>query len=80
MMAELEPIFHDDGKEAWIALGCPFKGCKHKFQVKWLAPGMVSFNKMNYHLMLMIKKHLVADHKQKPPQKPFIIIDDPEKP
>jgi hypothetical protein len=63
-MMIVEPIFHDDGKTPWIAIGCPFQGCKHKFKVTWMIPtGLVGFNLMNYHLMLMIKKHIMAEHK-----------------
>ncbi len=59
-----DPVFHDDGKTPWIALGCPFQGCKHKFKVIWMVQkGLVHFNKMNYYLMLMVKKHVVAEHK-----------------
>lgn len=64
MVLNPEPLFHDDGKTPWMALGCPITGCKHKFQVIWrVEKGLVSFTKMNYYLMLMIKKHMMAEHK-----------------
>jgi hypothetical protein len=78
MVAKPEPIFHDDGKTPWMALGCPMNGCKHKFKVTWMYESkLISFRRMNYYLMLMIKKHMMAEHKSPPPQ---IIIDDPEAP
>lgn len=82
MVSKPEPIFHDDGKTPWAALGCPFQGCPHKFKVTWMVPGkgLVSFSRINYYLMLMLKKHIVAEHGGKKKGPPTIIIDDPSAP
>lgn len=73
MVTKVEPLFHDDGKTPWLAVGCPFAGCKHKFQVVWKAEGLVSFRRMNMELLRMIKEHVFVEHKKgKGPQ-----INDP---
>ena len=74
----IEPVFEDDGKTPWLAVGCPFAKCKHKFKVVWqINGGLVSFRRMNLELLRMIKQHVFLEHYKKKGKGPTIIIDDP---